>query len=146
MGKKRSKKTKYLGALPPQHNFFLNPYTDARFTRCPQCDAKTKLRKKPLFIFIALSQPVSLNKTCRYCPNCDLLIAHKDEIDQLINSMCFQLFPHLIGQDYLVVGTIERKTWKEGSTPSGEIFKSLHDFKKHLEFEPTRYVWVKEDE
>ncbi len=145
MGKKRSKKPKQLGDLPPQHNFFLNPYTDARFTRCPQCDGKTKLRKKPLLIFIALKQPVSLNKTCRYCPNCDLLIAHKDELDQLIGSMCFQLFPHLIGQDYLVVGTIERKTWKEGSTPSGEIFTALHDFKRHLEFEPARYVWVKDD-
>lgn len=145
MGKKRSKKAKQLGHLPPQHNFFLNPHTDARFTRCPQCDAQTKLRKKPLLIFIAVKQPVSLNKTCRYCPNCDLLIAHKDELDELIEGMCLQFFPHLVGQEYLVFGTIERKTWKEGQASIGEMFESLHDFKQHLEFEPARYMWVKDD-
>ncbi|MEM1254905.1 MAG: hypothetical protein AAGI69_20915 [Cyanobacteria bacterium P01_H01_bin.21] len=145
MGKKRSNKLKQLGHLPPQHSFFLNPYTDARFTRCPQCDGKTKLRKKPLLIFITPQQPVSLNKTCRYCPYCDLLIAHKNELDQLLQKMCLQLFPHLVGQDYLVVGTIERKTWKEGKASVEDIFKSLHDFKRHLEFEPSHYVWVKDD-
>ena len=145
MGKKRSKKTKQLGKLPPQHKFFLNPHLDACFTRCPQCDAQTKLRKKPLLIFIKLQQPVSLNKTCRYCPNCDLLIAHKDELDQLLEQMCEQFFPHLIDQDDLVVGTLERKTWKEGVASAGKIFDSLHDFKQHLEFEPARYMWFKYD-
>lgn len=145
MGKKRRKKPKQLGHLPPQHNFFLNPHTDARFTRCPQCDAQTKLRKKPLLIFIQLKQPVSLNKTCRYCPKCDLLIAHKDELDQLLEAMCLQYWPNLVGQDYVVVGTIERKTWKEGKATMANIFESLHDFKRHLEFEPTRYMWVQDD-
>ena len=145
MGKKRSKKTKQLGELPPQHDFFLNPHTDARFTRCPKCDGTTKLRKKPLLIFIAIKQPVSINKTCRYCPSCDLLIAHKDELDPLIGTMCLQRFPELLGQDYLVIGTIERKAWKEGNTDPRAIFKSLHDFKDHLQFEPARYMWVKDD-
>lgn len=134
--------------MPPQHDFFLNPHTDARFTRCPKCDAATKLRKKPLMIFITPVQPVSLNKTCRYCTNCDLLIVHQDELDQLIHQMCLQQFPHLLGEDYLVVGTVERKAWKEGyqgKATVADIFKTLHDFKRHLEFEPARYVWVKED-
>ena len=147
MGKK-TKKPRRLGYLLPQHDFFLNPHSNARFTRCPKCDAATKLRKKPLLIFINLVQPVSLNKTCRCCPSCDLLIAHKNELDPLLEAMCMQHYPHLVGQDYLVVGTVERKTWREGHHKAAsieDVFKNLHDFKRHLEFEPARYVWVKEN-
>jgi len=35
-----------------KYNFFLNPYTDAAFTKCPKCDGKTKVKKFPLLIFI----------------------------------------------------------------------------------------------
>lgn len=145
MGKKNSKKADQLGKLSPQHNFFLNPYTDTRFTRCPQCDDKTKLRKKPLFIVIDQKQPVSLNKSCRYCPTCDLLIAHKDELDQLVHEMSAKHFPHVSGKDYFVVGTMERKAWKQGDTGQGGLFDAVHDFKKYVEFEPARYVWVEDD-
>jgi len=40
------------GKLPPQHRFFLNPYRDMRFTSCPKCNGKTKLRKLPLAIHV----------------------------------------------------------------------------------------------
>ncbi|MGF1524130.1 MAG: hypothetical protein ACFBSF_17565 [Leptolyngbyaceae cyanobacterium] len=148
MGKKKNQKKKQFGHLPPQHDFFLNPYEDARFTRCPKCDGKTRLRKKPLLIFIEPAQPVSLNKTCRYCPGCDLLIAHKNELDDLLQRMCSQYYPHLVNHEYFVVGTIDRKSWHEGRqtiSSIDDLFKTLHDFKQHLEFEPARYVWVKED-
>jgi hypothetical protein len=92
-------------------------------------------------------QPVSLNKTCRYCSNCDLLIVHKDDLDELLERICLQLFPELAGHDYLVVGTMDRKTWREGLQISSfeELLTMVHDFKQHLEFEPARYVWVKDD-
>src|SRR5215218_7671086 len=70
-----------LGKQPPRYRFFLNPYTDARFTTCPQCGEKTRVRKLPLVIHIDPMQLVALNKTCRYCPRCDLLIAHQDELE-----------------------------------------------------------------
>jgi hypothetical protein len=38
---------KQFGKQSPRHKFFLNPYKDARFTSCPKCTAKTKLRKFP---------------------------------------------------------------------------------------------------
>jgi len=66
-----------LGKQPPRYRFFLNPYTDVRFTTCPQCRGKTSQRKLPLVIHIDPLQLVALNKTCRYCPRCDLLIAHQ---------------------------------------------------------------------
>ncbi|WP_017298169.1 hypothetical protein [Nodosilinea nodulosa] len=147
MAKKQSRKPGQFGYLPPQHKFFLNPYHDARFTRCPKCDRPTKLRKKPLLILFKPPQPVSLNKTCRYCPNCDLLIVHKDDLDGLLQTICLQHYPDLVGNDYLVVGTMDRKNWKEGLQISSldGLLNMVHDFKQHLEFEPARYTWVKDD-
>lgn len=135
---------KRFGKKTPQHKFFLNPYADLRYTKCPKCDGKTKLRKLPLFIHIIPDQPVALNKTCRYCPSCDLLIAHKDELDELLAKMFAQYRPEIVGNDYLVIGTIERKDWKEGEMlrKIDEIKAIVHDFKKHLDFEPVRYQWV----
>ncbi|RZM83087.1 hypothetical protein [Leptolyngbya iicbica] len=144
MGKKKNKSSERIGHLPPQHDFFLNPHLDARFTRCPKCDGKTKLRKKPLLIVIKPAQVISLNKTCRYCADCDLLIAHKDELDELLESACRQLYPQLVGNEYCVFGTLDRKSWREGHHSSSleDLLDTLHDFKRYLEFEPPRYVWV----
>jgi len=51
-------KTTRFGKLPPQYTFILNPYADARFTRCPGCNQKTKQRKLPLFIHVDPMDPV----------------------------------------------------------------------------------------
>ena len=37
----------------------------ARFTRCPNCDQKTKLRKFALFIHVEPISPVAMGNTCR---------------------------------------------------------------------------------
>ena len=141
---------KHFGKQPPRHKFFLNPYKDVRFTSCPKCEAKTKLRKFPLFVFLEPMQPLILNKTCRYCPSCDLQNLHQDELEQLLAAMCMQRgTPHLIGNDYLVIGTVDRADWKKGQqTPitSLEGMRSIiHDFKKVLEFELQSYGWIKDD-
>ena len=75
-----SKEILRLGKQPPRYRFFLNPYTDVRFTTCPQCRGKTRVRKLPLVIHIDPMQLVALNKTCRYFSRCDLLIAHREEL------------------------------------------------------------------
>lgn len=68
---------KRLEKQPLRYHFFLNPYPDARFTTCPKCRRRTKQRKVPLVIHVDPRNLVSINKTCRYCPACDLLIAHQ---------------------------------------------------------------------
>ena len=124
--------TSPLSKLPPQYTFILNPYTEYRFTRCPGCDQKMRQRKLPLFIHVDPMDPVVLNKTCRYCPDCDLLIAHQDEIEELLAGIFAQLDPSVIGNEYLVMGTVERKAWREGvKQPKGttEMLEHLHVFK-----------------
>ena len=67
-----------------RHKFFLNPYSDCGFTKCPKCDTKTKIRKYPLVIHVEPKQIFLLNKKCKYCVNCDLIIAKKQEIESFL--------------------------------------------------------------
>jgi hypothetical protein len=128
-----------LGKQPPRYRFFLNPYGDVRFTTCPQCGAKTRVRKLPLVIHVDPLQLVALNKTCRYCPSCDLLIAHRDELEAWLAAFFGQRKPEVAGNDYLVVGTEERAAWRRGTrTPltTQELLEGLHDFREVVRFEP----------
>ena len=138
--KTQKKKRAQLGKLPRLYRFFLNPYEDVRFSSCPQCANKTRQRKLPLFIHVSPAQPVILNKTCRYCPNCDLLIAHQDEIEDILVRLFTTLNPEIVGNDYLVMGTVERATWKrtmeDQSLPVQFTFEGLHDFKDVVTFKP----------
>jgi len=61
--KRCSPKLRRLGKLPPRFKFFLNPYTDVRFTTCPNCEGRTRQRKLPLVIHVDPQSPLSLNMT-----------------------------------------------------------------------------------
>jgi len=90
-------------------------------------------RKLPLFIHVDPMNPVVLNYTCRYCPDCDLLIAHQDQIEELLAALFAELDPLVIGNDYLIMGTVERQAWREGvKQPKGipEMLEHLHVFKE----------------
>ncbi len=142
------KKETRLGKLPPQYTFILNPYAEYRFTRCPICNQKSKLRKLPLFIHVDPKQPVVLNKTCRYCPDCDLLIAHQDEIESALGQLFDRYDPSAIGNDYLVLGTVERQAWRESmQQPKGipEMLEHLHDFKEVRSIEVQPAGWYPDE-
>jgi hypothetical protein len=149
MSKSRDKRVRRpsksrIGGQPPRFNFFLNPYADVRFTTCPKCSGKTRQRKLPLVIHVDDGATITLNKTCRYCPSCDLLIAHQDEIEGFLTAFFTQHNPDVIGNDYLVLGTTDRKSWLRGtkSQLSGqEMLDNLHDFKNVWQFEPGGYGW-----
>lgn len=133
-------KSRFFGDLPARYNFFLNPYSDVRFTRCPQCEGKTSRKKVPLMIHVDPYNPVNLNYTCRYCPKCDILIAHRDEIEGHLHRLFSERAPEVIGNDYMVMGTTERAYWKEGfSKPHlpPETLANLHGFKEYLNFKRT---------
>src|SRR3989339_1620383 len=90
-----------------RHYFFLNPYQDRTFTRCPKCETKTKIRKFCLMIHIKPLHILSLNTTTNYCPYCSLIIVKKEKLEQLLCAICEQKFPKIIGNDYFVHGTME---------------------------------------
>jgi|SRR5579859_1697023 len=139
-----------LGKLPPEHIFFLNPYPDIRYSFCPQCNGKTKLRKNPFLVHIFPEFPTLLNMTGPYCPKCDLLILHQDRVEQMLIATSEQHgHPELIGKDYLVVGIVERSFFRvasAGHIPASTLFDNLHGFKQHVTFEPSRWQWLPADE
>jgi hypothetical protein len=131
-------KLRQLGKQPPRYRFFLNPYSEVRFTTCPTCHAKMRQRKLPLVIHVDPLSPVALNKTCRYCPACDLLIAHQDELEAFLAAFFAERNPEVVGNDYLVIGTLDRPDWQRGTQsplPIREMVERLHDFIEVLRFE-----------
>ena len=120
-----------------KYYFFLNPYTDSSFTRCPKCDNKTKVKKLPLAILLEKKKIIfMLNKTCKFCPYCELLIAKKHELELII--MQFLGVEHITEKDFTVMGTQEKSVYREGvgkglikenPLEGVSIFKNVFDFK-----------------
>ena len=132
-----------------RHYFFLNPYEDAAFTKCPKCENNTNIRKFPLVIHIDPQQLLLLNKKCRYCVKCDLIITKKSELESLMAASFKQYKPEIIGNNYLVMGVAERRDWlgsKKGRMPQGETIERMLVFKDVLTFELVQAGWYREDE
>lgn len=144
----KSKKKKHFGDLPPMYKFQLNPYPSERITRCYTCSNKTGQRKLPLLIYIKPGYMIVLNYTNRYCRYCDMLIAHKHEIEDYLTQLFMQSDPEVIGNDYLIIGTVEKKAWREGMKQSQDpknIIPHTHDFKDYEELRLTRGGWFPKD-
>jgi Flp pilus assembly protein TadD len=129
---------KPLGKQPPLYRFFLNPYQDARFPTCPQCGLKTRQRKCPLVIHVNSMPALILGKTCRYCVNCDLLIAHQDQVEEQLALYFASSHLEITSNDYLVIGTLDRPEWRKGMQDPlsiQEMVEHLHDFKEVVAFQ-----------
>lgn len=133
-----------LGKHPPLYRFILNPYTDVRFSSCPECSGRTLLRKVPLAVHVDPHHPVVLNKRCRYCPDCDILIAHQDELEHMLVLTFEKNNPDVVGEDYLVLGTFDKSTWrrrKKEPLQMSNLPEYLHDFKEYLQVKYTPAHW-----
>ncbi len=97
-----------------RYYFFLNPYADVAFTRCPKCAGKTKQRKLPLVIHIEPHTICVLNKTCRFCPACQLVIGRQSEIESMLQAMDDDRRAAIEKGKYLAVGTLDRAHWRAG--------------------------------
>ena len=142
-GEKR--KTKRLrGDRERRYHFISNPYDDCGFTRCPRCEEKTKVRMFCLLIHVEPRHLVSLNKSCKFCPSCEIIIVKKAEIEGYLAAICEQRWPECIGNDYLVVGTLDRKLHrkgKAGTVGQKTAIDSVVPFVDHLRVE-VRGGWV----
>lgn len=129
---------KLTGKQSPRYNFFLNTSSDIRFTTCPQCKGKTRVRKIPLVINVNPKLPMILEKTCRYCEICELLIAHRDQLEEQLASNLLTIDPEAVDNDYLVIGTLDSTEWsrmKHQELSFRQIVTYLHDFKEVVTFE-----------
>lgn len=131
-----------VGGRPARYKFLLNPYSDVRLSKCPICQKPTHPRKFALFIHVEGWGFLVLGKTSRYCTPCELVIVHRDELEGEMVRLFEARDPKVIGNDYLVVGTVEKKVWqaaKDGAdTKPDEVLDHLAEFKSvyQLEVEP----------
>lgn len=137
-----------IGKLPPRYSFALNPHKEMRCTKCPRCEQPTRLRKFALLIGVLDYGLMALGKTCRFCPRCEFIIAHQDELEALLTASFAAHAPEVIGNDYYVIGTVERKTWRQGMhnpTTMNEVLRHAADFKKEFDLYYEPGGWYPED-
>jgi hypothetical protein len=88
---------------------------------------------------------LALNYTCRYCHACDLLIADKHAIEHLLTGVFSQYAPEAVGNEYLIVGTVEKTAWREGLQQPKSVAEMLphaSDFAEYYtELRVTRPGW-----
>ena len=53
-------------------------------------------------------------KACRFCPACELVICHQDEIAGFLAQLFAESAPGVIGNDYVAVETVDRKDGRRG--------------------------------
>ena len=101
-----------------------------------------------MLIHVDPDNPIAIGFTCRYCTECELIIAHKDELEAQLTALFQERNPSIIGHDYFVLGTVELKVWKDSlSRPKsiGEILEHAADFKAHVTIEHFTGGWYPKD-
>jgi hypothetical protein len=71
----------------------------------------------------------------------DILDRRRSEVEQQLVALFAIRAPDLIGNDYLVLGTLDRDVWKRSvAQPLAiqELVEHLHDFVEVLELRPAR--------
>ena len=88
-----------------------------------------------------------LNKQCKYCPSCDLIITKQSELKHLLTTSFSQINSEIIGNNYLVMGTAEKKVWKERNKQQmepSEIIERMYAFNDVLKFNVIPAGWYPE--
>ncbi len=84
----------------------------------------------------------------RYCPRCDLLILHQDNGEAMIAFSWQQSALWLLGNEYLILGTVKRQAWREGQQQPDDLkmgLDNLQAFKEGVVFKPKRFGWVPDE-
>jgi len=75
---------------------------------------------------------------------------HQDELEAELAYSFSQFAPEVVGNEYMVLGTIEKKVWQAGvkgsGTGFGEVLKHMADFKKVYDLEYDAGGWRPADE
>ncbi len=85
-----------------------------------------------------------LGKTCSYCARCEFIICHQEDLEDQLVQAFERLSPDVIGNEYVVVGTVERASWKKGMAETvllEETLKHTADIKEYLVLQDPRMRW-----
>jgi hypothetical protein len=131
-----------IGKQPPRYTFLLNPHRELRLSACPTCHRPTFLRKFALFIHIDGWGPHMLRRACKYCSRCEMILCDQAELEAELAHVFAIRQPKVIGNEYLVIGTIDTKLAKAGLSGQAmqldQVVAHLSDFNrcKNLAYDP----------
>jgi hypothetical protein len=94
-------------------------------------------------------QLFSMNKTCRFCPDCQMIIAKKTEVDEWMGNVMNQLKRRFDPANYFIFGTMDRNDWKAGKTSPpkpAEILDKVLQFKDVVSYEVRPAGWYYDDD
>jgi len=138
-------KKKKLFKNPSRYYFWMNPYIDQAFTRCPKCHNKTKVKKIPLVVDAEKKALINLNMETKYCPDCDLIIAKKQVIKDFASKALEKDIP---ADNCFVFGTLDNKDFrkiKNEVTYPTVLFDRVYPFKDVLKFTIQPAGWYKKE-
>jgi len=139
-----------IGKLPPRYSFILNQHQDTRLSKCPVCGKATFARKFAFLLHIEGLGFLALGKTCKYCAKCELIMVHQDELEAELAYNVGRVAPEIVGNEYLVIGTVDKAAWQQGLRGNGhtinEMFEHLADFKKVYDLQIEPGGWFPADE
>jgi hypothetical protein len=75
-----------------------------------------------------------------------MLIGHKHEIEHHLTELFLKIDSEIIGNDYLVIGTVEKKAWRENMNDPkalNEMLQHTHDFKSYQNIRMTMAGWFR---
>ncbi len=128
--------TRRIGKLEPRYSFLLNEHVGERLSVCPRCRKQTHARKFALLVHVDKWGPLAMGKTCIYCTLCELIIVHQKDLEAELAESFGTLAPEVIGNKYLVLGTVDKRVWKQGLGGAGQglqgILEHTADFKTVL--------------
>ncbi|APR87231.1 hypothetical protein A7982_12580 [Minicystis rosea] len=88
---------------------------------------------------------MTLGKTCVYCSPCELIVVHQHELEAQLAHAFESVAPEVIGNEYLVLGTVDRQTWKAGLAGTAqtldETLEHMAEFKRVLKLEVDPGGW-----
>ena len=132
----------------PRHYFWLNPYREMAFTRCPKCERKTMVRKKRFAIDVLNKTILLANVTNKYCTGCDLIITGREKIEKILGQLTYFDNKTIQPDDYFIFGTIEKtnynKSMKQGLY-SSDCIKLVNPFIDKLHFKIRSAGWHKKE-
>lgn len=123
--------------LQSRYSLILNSYRFERVSKCPLCKRLTHNRKFALLVEVEELGTVVLGKTCRYCTPCELIVVHQHELEAELAHAFQKVDPEVVGNDYLLIGTVDMKAWKaglEGGAPPPDLQEHATVFKKCYDY------------
>lgn len=85
-----------------------------------------------LIIHVDPHHLLSFNKSCRFCPDCEIIIVKKADLEAYLAAVGEQHFAEAIGNDYVVMGTLDRKLHRKGKAKRLDVKTAIESFTPFL--------------